>query len=148
MRSAAAHTISSAPRAFFLHGIRHALTTGHQAPAPRPALSCSPAPPDKITSIDPAHELPTLRARTYTLISPRSKLVATVTDEIAAIKAQDQSFAPALTIVQVGDRQDSNVYIRMKIKRGQEAGIAVTHLKLPRSTTEDQVGAPPVPLSP
>ena len=46
------------------------------------------------------------------------------------------NFAPGLRIVQVGGREDSNVYIRMKIKAANEIGIAVEHVKLPRSTTE------------
>lgn len=45
-------------------------------------------------------------------------------------------FAPGLRIVQVGGREDSNVYIRMKIKAANEIGIAVEHVKLPKSTTE------------
>lgn len=46
------------------------------------------------------------------------------------------SFAPGLRIVQVGGREDSNVYIRMKIKAANEIGIAVEHVQLPRSITE------------
>ena len=38
---------------------------------------------------------------------------------------------PGLAIVQVGDREDSNVYIRMKIKAAKECGIEATHIKLP-----------------
>jgi methylenetetrahydrofolate dehydrogenase (NADP+)/methenyltetrahydrofolate cyclohydrolase/formyltetrahydrofolate synthetase len=34
--------------------------------------------------------------------------------------------------VQVGDRDDSNVYIKMKKKAADEIGITVRHLKLPR----------------
>lgn len=53
-------------------------------------------------------------------------------------------FAPGLRIVQVGGREDSNVYIRMKIKAANEIGIAVEHVKLPRTATElellDKVG--------
>ena len=38
---------------------------------------------------------------------------------------------PCMTIVQVGDQNDSNVKIRMKIKVAEEIGIQVVHLKLP-----------------
>jgi len=36
------------------------------------------------------------------------------------IKLTHPSFTPGLAIVQVGDRKDSNVYIRMKIKAAAE----------------------------
>ena len=41
-------------------------------------------------------------------------------------------FCPGLVIVQVGDRSDSNVYIRQKLKAAEEIGINASHLKLPR----------------
>lgn len=48
-------------------------------------------------------------------------------------------FRPGLAIVQVGGREDSNVYIRMKIKAASEIGITVDHVKLPRTITEVEV---------
>ena len=42
------------------------------------------------------------------------------------------NFSPGLVIVQVGDRSDSNVYIRQKLKAAEEIGIDASHLKLPR----------------
>lgn len=45
-------------------------------------------------------------------------------------------YSPGLAIVQVGGREDSNVYIRMKIKAASEIGILATHVKLPNTTTE------------
>jgi hypothetical protein len=44
-----------------------------------------------------------------------------------------------LAIVQVGAREDSNVYIRMKIKAASQIGIEATHVKLPRTITEAEV---------
>ena len=41
--------------------------------------------------------------------------------------------------IQVGDREDSNVYIRMKMKNAAEVGIAAQHVKLPRTTTHRQL---------
>lgn len=40
---------------------------------------------------------------------------------------------------QVGDREDSNVYIRMKIKTAEEIGIKASNIRLPSSTTEHEV---------
>lgn len=45
-------------------------------------------------------------------------------------------FAPGLAIVQVGGREDSNVYIRMKLKAAAEVGISAQHVKLPKTSTE------------
>ena len=39
---------------------------------------------------------------------------------------------PGLAIVQVGGREDSNVYIRMKLKAAEEIGIDAKHVKLER----------------
>ena len=36
----------------------------------------------------------------------------------------------------MGDRSDSNVYINMKRKAGDEIGIAVEHVRIPRTVTE------------
>ena len=51
---------------------------------------------------------------------------------------------PQLAIVQVGSRDDSNVYIKMKIKFAEEVGVLATHHKLPKSTTQNQVTINPI----
>ena len=38
--------------------------------------------------------------------------------------------------VQVGGREDSNVYISNKTKRAADVGIEARHIKLPKSTTQ------------
>lgn len=63
----------------------------------------------------------------------------TLTQEVAKLKQQLPGFRPGLAIVQVGGREDSNVYIRMKIKAASEIGIHAEHIKLPKSTTEGEV---------
>ena len=40
--------------------------------------------------------------------------------QVAAERAKDPTFSPGLAILQVGGREDSNVYIRMKTKAAQE----------------------------
>lgn len=59
--------------------------------------------------------------------------------DVTKIKASLNTFQPGLAIVQVGDREDSNVYIRMKIKAATEIGIKVEHIRMPKSTTEYEV---------
>ena len=54
-------------------------------------------------------------------------------EEVSQICSKHGSkFCPGLVIVQVGDRSDSNVYIRQKLKAAEEIGINASHLKLPR----------------
>lgn len=52
------------------------------------------------------------------------------------MKKQLPNFEPGLAIVQVGSREDSNVYIRAKIKAATEVGIVAHHVKLPRTISE------------
>ena len=40
---------------------------------------------------------------------------------------------------QVGDREDSNVYIRMKVKNASDVGMHAEHIKLPKTITQQQV---------
>ncbi|XP_013411639.1 C-1-tetrahydrofolate synthase, cytoplasmic-like [Lingula anatina] len=48
-------------------------------------------------------------------------------------------FKPGLVVVQVGDREDSNVYIRMKGKAANDVGLNFEHVKLPSSSTQREV---------
>jgi hypothetical protein len=50
-------------------------------------------------------------------------------------------FRPGLAIVQVGGREDSNVYIRMKLKAASEIGIFAEHVQLPKNITEGELMA-------
>lgn len=60
-------------------------------------------------------------------------------NEVTDLTRKLPGFHPGLAIVQVGGREDSNVYIRMKLKAAEEIGIHAEHVKLPRSTTEAEV---------
>ncbi|CAL1574972.1 unnamed protein product [Knipowitschia caucasica] len=59
--------------------------------------------------------------------------------EVDAMKLTDPNFKPGLTVLQVGDREDSNLYISMKLKAADEIGIKATHLKLPKTATESEI---------
>ncbi|XP_018368197.1 PREDICTED: C-1-tetrahydrofolate synthase, cytoplasmic [Trachymyrmex cornetzi] len=56
--------------------------------------------------------------------------------DVSVLKEQLPDFAPGLAIVQVGAREDSNVYIKMKINAAREIGINVRRCQLPNTTTE------------
>lgn len=60
-------------------------------------------------------------------------------EEVSEIKAKDPSFKPKLVIVQVGGREDSNVYIRMKIKAAGEVGVEAEHVKFPSTISEEKL---------
>ncbi|XP_062863456.1 C-1-tetrahydrofolate synthase, cytoplasmic [Trichomycterus rosablanca] len=59
--------------------------------------------------------------------------------EVEAMKAQDPNFRPGLVVLQVGNRDDSNLYISMKVKAAAEIGINATHMRLPQTATENEV---------
>lgn len=63
----------------------------------------------------------------------------TLCGDVKKLKEQHEGFLPALTIIQVGGREDSNVYIRMKMKAAEEIGIKASHVVLPSSTTQVEV---------
>ncbi|KAM3918533.1 C-1-tetrahydrofolate synthase, cytoplasmic [Leptodactylus fuscus] len=60
-------------------------------------------------------------------------------NEVAAMQEKYAGFCPGLAILQVGDRDDSNLYISMKLKAASEIGINASHVKLPRTATEAEV---------
>lgn len=55
------------------------------------------------------------------------------------LKQRIPGFQPSMAIVQVGGREDSNVYIRMKIQAAAAVGVSAEHIRLPRTTTQDDV---------
>ncbi|XP_021561922.1 C-1-tetrahydrofolate synthase, cytoplasmic [Carlito syrichta] len=59
--------------------------------------------------------------------------------QVTQMKVQVPGFTPGLAILQVGDRDDSNLYINVKLKAAEEIGIKATHIKLPRTATEFEV---------
>ena len=47
--------------------------------------------------------------------------------------------APGLAVVIVGERKDSQTYVRNKVKACNECGIVSTKLELPESVTQDEL---------
>lgn len=60
---------------------------------------------------------------------------------VKQLQSEFPDFYPGLAIVQVGGREDSNVYIRMKIKAAEEIGIKARHVCFPSSITQAQLVA-------
>lgn len=60
-------------------------------------------------------------------------------NQVTQMQEQVPGFTPGLAILQVGDRDDSNLYINVKLKAAEEIGIKATHIKLPRTSTESEV---------
>lgn len=55
------------------------------------------------------------------------------------LQQRQKGFQPGFAVVQVGNREDSNVYIRHKVKAAEEIGIQARIVRLDSSTTERQV---------
>jgi len=65
-----------------------------------------------------------------------------VSEEIKAklrLEVKKLSIVPLLAIVQVGGREDSNVYIRMKKNFAESVGVEAKHIQLPKTTTQSEV---------
>ncbi|XP_041968896.1 C-1-tetrahydrofolate synthase, cytoplasmic isoform X1 [Aricia agestis] len=60
-------------------------------------------------------------------------------EQVAEMRRLMPTFQPKLAIVQVGGREDSNVYIRMKHRAAENIGIAIDHVKLPRDCTQTEL---------
>lgn len=65
--------------------------------------------------------------------------------EVAAgveeFKQRSGGKVPGLAVIIVGERKDSQTYVRMKIKACQEVGIASFEARLPESSTQDEIVA-------
>lgn len=59
--------------------------------------------------------------------------------DVQSLTKKLPGFKPGLAIVQVGGREDSNVYIRMKLKAATEIGIYAEHVQLPKTITEGEL---------
>uniref|UniRef100_A0AAX7TZ69 C-1-tetrahydrofolate synthase, cytoplasmic n=1 Tax=Astatotilapia calliptera TaxID=8154 RepID=A0AAX7TZ69_ASTCA len=59
--------------------------------------------------------------------------------DVEQLKLKNPNFRPGLVVLQVGDRDDSNLYISMKLKAAAEIGINAMHLRLPATATEEEI---------
>uniref|UniRef100_A0A0K0FXH1 C-1-tetrahydrofolate synthase, cytoplasmic n=1 Tax=Strongyloides venezuelensis TaxID=75913 RepID=A0A0K0FXH1_STRVS len=62
-----------------------------------------------------------------------------ITLKLKDIQKEHPHFKPCLSIVQVGDRPDSNVYIRNKLKKASEIGFETKFIKLPNTTNQHEL---------
>jgi len=62
-----------------------------------------------------------------------------LTEQVKEMKNKYPGFVPGLAIIQVGAREDSNVYIRMKMKAAEEIGIKASHIVLPSSINQSEL---------
>ncbi|KAK3820053.1 MAG: LOW QUALITY PROTEIN: formate--tetrahydrofolate ligase-domain-containing protein [Benniella sp.] len=66
-------------------------------------------------------------------------IVKNVKKEIEQFKHQNPIFQPRLAIVQLGDKEDSNVYVAKKKKTCKQAGIEYMEHHMPESTSLEEV---------
>lgn len=69
-------------------------------------------------------------------IQVRDELKKQLAEKVISLKNM-----PRLVILQIGDNQESNLYIGQKKKFGEELGIVVEHKKFPDDVKEDEVVA-------
>ncbi|EEB05111.1 C-1-tetrahydrofolate synthase [Schizosaccharomyces japonicus yFS275] len=67
------------------------------------------------------------------------KIRKSLSHEIDTLKTASPSFHPRVAIVQVGGREDSNVYVRMKQKAAQEIGVGFVHCHFPETVSEEEL---------
>jgi methylenetetrahydrofolate dehydrogenase (NADP+) / methenyltetrahydrofolate cyclohydrolase / formyltetrahydrofolate synthetase len=60
-------------------------------------------------------------------------------NDVILLQKKLPNFTPGLAIVQVGGREDSNVYIRMKMKAATDIGMNAQHIRLPKTITEGEL---------
>ena len=77
-------------------------------------------------------------ARRLDGVATAAAIRAELAPQVAAFQAQ-AGRAPSLHIVLVGDNPASHVYVRNKVKAGEEAGLAVVVHRLAASATGDEV---------
>uniref|UniRef100_UPI00358E28FD C-1-tetrahydrofolate synthase, cytoplasmic-like isoform X2 n=1 Tax=Myxine glutinosa TaxID=7769 RepID=UPI00358E28FD len=68
-----------------------------------------------------------------------AEIRANLKDEVAAIQTNFPNFRPGIAIVQVGGREDSNLYIKMKMKAAANIGMNANHVCLPKGVTESEL---------
>lgn len=56
------------------------------------------------------------------------------------MKQLHNGYKPGLAIIQVGERQDSNVYVRQKMKAAEDIGIDAKRYHLPKTSNQIEVG--------
>lgn len=71
--------------------------------------------------------------KTSKLVRERLKM------EVEKMRDQSSGFRPSLVVLQVGDRDDSNLYISSKLKAAAQIGIDAKHVRLPSTAMQDEV---------
>ncbi|VDD93202.1 unnamed protein product [Enterobius vermicularis] len=65
-----------------------------------------------------------------------AEVIGDLKKQLESIREAHPDFTPGLAIVQVGDRSDSNVYIKNKLKKARELGISAKLVKLENNITK------------
>ncbi|XP_026164023.1 C-1-tetrahydrofolate synthase, cytoplasmic-like isoform X2 [Mastacembelus armatus] len=59
--------------------------------------------------------------------------------EVEKMDSHVSGFRPSLVVLQVGNREDSNLYINTKLKAAAQIGIDAKHVRLPSTATQDEL---------
>lgn len=89
-----------------------------------------------LSSIDDhSIEIPINKTNKMATIISGTKLAGDIKTKLKT-KLEQEKLEPCLAIVQVGNREDSNVYIRMKIQFAESIGASANLIKLPSTISE------------
>lgn len=83
----------------------------------------------------------TLGARIIDGKAVSKQILQEIKQKVAEAKTTygSDTFKPHLAIVQVGGREDSTVYVRMKELAAKEVGMEFSHMKFPEDISENEV---------
>ncbi|XP_078591799.1 C-1-tetrahydrofolate synthase, cytoplasmic-like isoform X2 [Branchiostoma floridae x Branchiostoma japonicum] len=87
------------------------------------------------TQVTPGHKNAYIVDGTVFARGIRAKL----REEVQKMQEEVPGYRPGLAVVQVGNDEASNVYIRMKMKAAEEAGMNGRHIKMPQDTTQNEL---------
>ncbi|XP_068155521.1 C-1-tetrahydrofolate synthase, cytoplasmic isoform X1 [Drosophila tropicalis] len=90
-----------------------------------------------VDRVEPAFKMTEAKIISGTLVA--KSIREELRNEVKSFAQRLPNFQTGLRIVQVGGREDSNVYIRMKIKAATEIGIDAVHVQLPKTITEREL---------
>ncbi|KAF7274102.1 hypothetical protein GWI33_013220 [Rhynchophorus ferrugineus] len=84
-------------------------------------------------------KMATVRGQELSGIRVAREITERLAKEVADFTVRIPGFKPGLAIVQVGGREDSNVYIKKKIQAAGLVGVQAQHVKLPRHVTQHEI---------
>jgi methylenetetrahydrofolate dehydrogenase (NADP+)/methenyltetrahydrofolate cyclohydrolase/formyltetrahydrofolate synthetase len=68
-----------------------------------------------------------------------SEIEKNLQQQVRQLKEQYPSFTPGLVMIQIGNHEESNMYVRVTMKSAEEVGVKASNIRLPDVTTEHEL---------